>query len=331
MSQPGPATAPDPRRYLLSDADSDRIFRGQIIPRELAHGVPQTDPVVVFVAGQPGAGKTKTTQMIQARLDERGGAIGINSDFYKPFHPQYARLLREDDRNAAAYTSMDGRRWMAAAEHWAIEHRVDALIETTMRDPGDFAEPARMFRDAGYRVEVAVLAVPEAQSRLGIVHRYHEQVATMGHGRLTLTANHDAAYTGVLQAATDIDHNRTVDAVAVYRRGNIELYANHLRSDGAWNAPPGARRAIEAERHRPWTPEETRRFIGTLEHLSEQMGPEWRPHLAEIAVLARPFATADATSRAAPGRPTVSTEAPARRTPAPRHQRPDHDAGHSGR
>ncbi|MET7419195.1 zeta toxin family protein [Dactylosporangium sp. NPDC005555] len=58
----------DPRRYLLSDADSHRIVTDEIVPEQLVHGVPQTEPVVVFVAGQPGAGKTMTTRMVERRL-----------------------------------------------------------------------------------------------------------------------------------------------------------------------------------------------------------------------------------------------------------------------
>jgi hypothetical protein len=34
-----------------------------------------------------------------------------------------------------------GRRWMAQAEAHLIANRVDTIIETTMRDPGDFADP----------------------------------------------------------------------------------------------------------------------------------------------------------------------------------------------
>jgi len=71
------------------------------------------------------------------------------------------------------------------------------LIETTMRDPGDFAEPARMFRDAGYRVETAILAVPESLSRLGI-QRYEEQRRGKGHGRLTLQST--ASFTSAIDA-----------------------------------------------------------------------------------------------------------------------------------
>ncbi|GIE90760.1 zeta toxin family protein [Actinoplanes regularis] len=108
------------------------------------------------------------TESVKRRLDRRGGAVIVNSDFCKPFHPEYSRLLAEDDRNAALCTSLDGRRWMAIAEQYLIEARSDVIIETTMRDPSDFVEPAKMFRAAGYHVEAAIMAVPESLNRLGI-------------------------------------------------------------------------------------------------------------------------------------------------------------------
>jgi len=90
----------DPRRYLLSEAGPSHI-RGGDPAEELAAGTPQTAPCVVFVAGQPGAGKTTTTETVVDRLRERGTPIVVNSDFYKPYHPEYGQLLAEDDKTAA--------------------------------------------------------------------------------------------------------------------------------------------------------------------------------------------------------------------------------------
>ncbi|WP_432830042.1 zeta toxin family protein [Dactylosporangium sp. CA-092794] len=311
----------DPRRYLLSDEESRRIFGTEIVPDELAHGVPQSDPKVVFVAGQPGAGKTKTTELVKRRLDERGGAVVVNSDFYKPYHPDYARLLGEDDRTAAPYTSMDGRRWMAAAERHLIDHRVDTIIETTMRDPGDFIEPARMFRAAGYRVEAVIMAVPESLSRLGIVERYRSQVEATGHGRLTARENHDASYRGVLSAAGAIDSDRIVDAVTVFRRGNVPLYENTLTPGGDWRDNPRAAAAIEAERNRPWTPDEAQAFATATARLATRTGPQWRDELADIARLAGPLAelhrAAEAIHRARHGVKPAYAPEPAPSAPEP--------------
>jgi UDP-N-acetylglucosamine kinase len=277
----------DPYRYLLSEQDSERIFQQHIVPDELRVGVRQDRPVVVFVAGQPGSGKTKTTEAVKQHLDRRGGAVIVNSDFYKPYHPEYDRLLATDDRTAAPYTSLDGRRWMAAAEQFLIANRIDTIIETTMRDPGDFLEPARAFRDAGYRVEAAILAVPEPLSRLGILHRYHDQVQQLGHGRLTARSNHDASYTGVIQAARAIDQERLVDVATVYRRGNVQLGINYLTGPGQWRWPDvSIAQLVDAERHRPWSTDEVKAFVGTVGQLAGEMGPQWHPELRDISAQA---------------------------------------------
>ena len=287
--QAGPPGPVDADSSLLADEQSRRIFRDEITPEELAHGVPQESPVVVFVAGQPGAGKTMTTESVKRAVDRRGGAIVVNSDFYKPYHPRYRRLLRTDDRNAAPYTSADGRRWMAAAERYLIDRRVDTIVETTMRDPGDFLEPAALFRTAGYRVEAVILAVPEALSRLGIIHRYHCQLRELGQGRLTAQSNHDTSYAGVRQAAEVIDRDGIVDVVGVHRRGNHRLHVNHLDGPGG-RSPAGTAATIDAERRRPWTPAETRAFAATVSRLTAEIDPDWYAELREIVRLADPLA-----------------------------------------
>ena len=314
----------DPTKYLLSEIESKRVFHSKIVESELLRAPSQANPVVVFVAGQPGAGKTRTTEEVKAQLDQRGGAAVVNSDFYKPFHPEYSRLLVEDDRNAAPYTSMDGRRWMAMAEEYLIGARADVIIETTMRDPGDFAEPAAMFRAAGYRVEAAVMAVPEAMSRLGIVHRYHDQVQQLGHGRLTAQSNHDASYYGVITAARAIDQDRIVDVATVYRRGNHQLTTNHLTEDGSWRWPDRSiARTIDIERNRQWTVEETQGFTATLAKLGREMGPAWHAELSTIGKLALPFASRDNTSATAGGnipgpQNTAAVQRPSTRSLGPR-------------
>jgi UDP-N-acetylglucosamine kinase len=276
----------DPRRYLLSEAAARRIFEERVVPRELAVGTPQAAPHAVFVGGQPGAGKTLTARAVVDRLRKRGTSIVVNSDFYKPFHPEYRRLLAEDDKTAAAYISLDGRRWKAMAEQYLRDRRVDVVSETTMRDPGDFLEPARVFDEAGYQSEAVIIAVPQAMSRLGIVARYHEQVQATGHGRLTLRANHDGSYAGLLHAAREIDEHFLVDRVAVIRRGNELLYSNEPRGPGQWKQPPGTVAAIDAERSQTWSIAQAQRFLGDLQRLGEQLGTEWQPELRSIRELA---------------------------------------------
>lgn len=243
-------TGTDLGGYLLSEQDSEQIFREQIVPKRLVRARSVQHPAVVFVAGQPGAGKTVTTDAVVQSLRSRGGATVVNSDYYKPHHPAYGRMLAAGAPEAGPATSADGRRWMAKAQAYLIERRANAVVETTMRDPADFQGPAARFRDAGYSVEVAILAVSEPLSRWGIQARYDQQIAVSGAGRRTETSNHDASYAGVLRAAEQIDAEQIVDQVSVWRRGNHLLYANELTPDGEWTQPPRAAEVLAAERSR---------------------------------------------------------------------------------
>lgn len=223
--------------HRLDPEEHDRIFRDEIVPQELAGLTRQQSPVAVFVGGQPGAGKTKTTESVLDALTHRGTPAHVCGDFYKPFHPRYASLLAEDDSTAGAYTRLDARGWHARAEEYARAQHADVVIETAMTGPDGFADPARRFRDNGYTIEVAILAVPAAQSRLGILHRYDEQLQAHGHGRLVTPENHDNCYRGMLQTADAIDRDRAADVVTVYRRGNHALQPR--RPPPAW---PSSRR-----------------------------------------------------------------------------------------
>jgi Zeta toxin len=64
-----------------------------------------------------------------------------------------------------------------------------------------------------------LLAVPAAMSNQGLLSRYAEQVSDRGHGRLTVQANADRAYAGVLDLADAIDREQLADHAAVFRRG----------------------------------------------------------------------------------------------------------------
>src|SRR5581483_9095522 len=121
------------------------------------------------------------------------------------------------------------------------------------------------------RIEAAIMAVPEAQSRLGILDRYEAQVRASGHGRLTLRDNHDSAYHGVVATAGAIDRDRLADAVSVYRRGDVLLYANHLNEKGDWASAPGTAATIETERARVWTPQESDDFTRTYGRLTRSL------------------------------------------------------------
>lgn len=297
-----PARSP----YQLSKAENERIFREEIVPELLSAPVPQLHPVAVVLIGQPGAGKTRLGAQLGAALAAHGGFVEVDSDLYKPYHPAYDELMGiGGGRTMAEHTRADGRAWMIQVQEHVRAQRLNALIHETVQNPPYLAETLTAYRGAGHRVEVAVLAVPEALSRQGIVHRYYEQVRDRGAGRLTMPAAAAASYAGILAGADLIDAGRLAEVVSVYRRGEAgPRYRNHLLPDprqlgssrnpaGArWARPPGTRASIEAERARPLTAAEVHEFHFTHEMLRLNLGPDWAAELAAIADLTRPLSAA---------------------------------------
>lgn len=295
-------------RYRLPQEENERIFREGIVP-ELLHGrASQETPTVVFLVGQPGAGKSRVTEMVAAQLNRHGGFVDVDSDLYKPYHPAYAELMARDDTLMAAYTRADGRAWMAQAEQYVRDHGLHAIIQETSQNAEAVAEKMRAYREAGARIEGLFMGVPQAMSNQGIVARYFEQLADRGQGRLTVQANADESYGGILDLADRVDAAALVDLASVYRRGESKpRYSNTLDETGAWTNPPALRQSLESERARPWTDAESTSFVTTQLRLREAgrgLGGEWPARLATIEAQARPLLTPAAGARLGPARPS---------------------------
>jgi len=278
-----PVSDPAALDYLLPTDEGIRIFREQIVADLLSGPQPQEKPTVVFVVGQQGAGKSRTGAMVGDALAKRGGFVDLDSDLYKPYHPRYDELMSRDDTLMAAYIGPDSWAWLAQAHEYVRERKINALKPETGQDSRGAVAHMRAYRNAGYRIEVMVIAVPAAMSNQGIVSRYYEQLIDRGHGRLTVQASADRAYRGILDLADSIDNERLADEVAVFRRGEASpRYNNTLNKAGEWSTASALRAAIDSERARPWTIEETADFLRTHIKLRRELGSRWTPRMDEI-------------------------------------------------
>ncbi|MFF9070552.1 zeta toxin family protein [Streptomyces sp. NPDC014891] len=341
-------------RHRLPEAENQRIFRERIVPDLLEGRSPQTTPTVVFLVGQPGAGKSRVTEMVAAALNRHGGFADIDSDLYKPYHPAYDDLMAQDDTLMAAYTRADGRAWMAQAEEYVRAHGLHAIIQETSQNAQAVEDKMRAYRQSGARIESLFMGVAKALSDQGIVNRYVEQLADRGQGRLTVQANADESFDGILDLADRVDRGALADLAGVYRRGeNKPRYANSLDGSGQWTAPPALRAGVETERVRPLAAAESRDFVDTQLRLREAtrgLGPEWPERLARIERSAIPLlAPADVQRLASPARPSAAAarsrssttrkpgqpkSGPAQDSgarPLPHHHRPDGPENGRGR
>ncbi|MGV4891736.1 zeta toxin family protein [Streptomyces viridosporus] len=137
-------------RHRLPQEKNERIFRERIVPNLLQGRTPQDTPTVVFLVGQPGAGKSRVTEMVAAQLNQHGGFVDVDSDLYNPYHPAYAASIAQDDTLIAAHTRADGRAWMAQAEQYVRDHGLHAIIQGTSQNAEAVEEKMRAYRAAGH-------------------------------------------------------------------------------------------------------------------------------------------------------------------------------------
>ena len=104
MTQPGS----NPDRFLLPEAENRRIFTERIVPEFFTEVRGVAAPSVHVFGGQPGAGKSVIQGAIVAGLAQDvgvGGVLAVVGDDLRGFHPEYSRLLAEDDE-AVSYTHL---------------------------------------------------------------------------------------------------------------------------------------------------------------------------------------------------------------------------------
>ncbi|WP_331718381.1 zeta toxin family protein [Streptomyces sp. NBC_00624] len=302
-----PLTVPPGVDYHRLSADEHAfIFNELIVPMYLGSITPHDQPVVLYVMGPQGAGKTHTARTLRRVLRARR-PTRIEGGMFKAVHPDYRQLLEEEPRTASARIRHDYRAWQEKAEAYVRERRGDQLIEIAPDHVAHFLEGARRSHAAGCRVELIVLGARAADSRLGIATRCAEVARMGGTPRFTSTAAHEVSFhvlADVVRAAEE--EPGIVDSVSVIRRDLTAAYRNERTPGGAWAQPPQGGHAVEVEQQRRYTPAEAAQFLATLQQVQGEL-PQYRSDLIEIASLAWPLMPVHLQPRALAS--TVSTAA----------------------
>lgn len=293
-------------QYILSTEASLRIFHNDIVPRGLTpvlshnHQTDSLTPLAVLIVGQTGAGKTRLSPLLLSAFSTLGRTPAhFIADTYKAYHPSYLDIINSPNPSIASpATGTDARKWLTMACEYAADHKLDVLVESACRHPDDFAGLVRVFRDRGYRVCVAIMAVPKPLSRLGILVRFHRDLPEARSGglplRLTPKKVHDDSYGGLVEATRFVADEGGADEVVVVRRGNGVVYHDWRKGDGGFK---GLVEVVERERRRPLTEEELEGARRDLEMLEGMTGlkPEVVEDVAEIGTMIGELAKAAVT------------------------------------
>lgn len=205
------------RRFLAGiEAGRRMCERGadtaDILDRELAlilrRAHRKERPRAIFLAGQPGAGKTTLSAMILRQLE--GDAALINGDDYRRYHPNSRDLFAGPGSDSVALTAA----FSSAVTEGLIARLSDTgrnlVVEGTGRTVEIPRSTAELLAGKGYTAELAVIAARPEASLAGTLLRFHRMREGGTDPRPTPLAAHD----NVVRALP----------------GNLDVFARHSRN-----------------------------------------------------------------------------------------------------
>jgi predicted ABC-type ATPase len=182
----------DPQRYALTDVELRSRFLSTVLPQLEAVAQPSDSPTAIVVGAQPGAGKTSTmTKAVNAHNEP---VVIVNADNFRDAHPHHRALMADQPQNMPAATDQASGAWLRMGLETAAAQRWNVAWETTLRSTDALLVDLSRFAEAGYSVDLYVMAVPRATSLLGTAERYLDMVDTYGSGRSVTVDRHDEPF-----------------------------------------------------------------------------------------------------------------------------------------
>lgn len=201
---------------------------------KLLQGItPSTNPIAIIMGGQPACGKSFLLEIAKSdNIDKK--FLSINGDLYREFHPEKAKLIK-DPIKYPIETQIFSSVFTEKLIEEAIKSRYNIIIEGTMRNPDVPLKTAKMFKDAGFRVEAYIIAAPKEFTQLGLYNRYQEEVLSKGQGRLADIDSHNKAVNGLMKSANQLYSDKAVDKISIHTYLAKERIKDFNLVNGEWS------------------------------------------------------------------------------------------------
>ncbi|MFY0516011.1 zeta toxin family protein [Streptomyces anulatus] len=318
----------------LSDEQLDEIFREDVQPG-LARFSTQDAPRMVALGGPQGSRKTTLRPVVAEQLDLTD-VVFFDGDDHYTYHPHYDALARGHGAlEATRLCAPDIGVLRAKILDEVFARRLNIMLVGPLTDEEYTSQQVTIFRDKGYRTELAYTALHQALPQIGVMDR-HRNAMTDGPGYSFLVSMElqQAVFDGVPIILTTAEDRGLVDALHVVDAGGV-AFSKYRGADGIWEPSRRAREVVEEARMQPWDAATRQDFLRRRAAVQVKPAAEsaegWAKRLARVDELAEPMlASANAGGRvSAQAARKRSATLPASRTvkkaappPAPRPATP---------
>lgn len=142
---------------------------------ELDGNSPVTNPRIVYITGQTGAGKTTLIKRLLQKQEYQNYVI-IDSDMWRPFVPNYRECVLKTGTDETEEITGCTKRWRDKLFEECIENQYNIIYHTSMTNIEGVILQTNRLNETSYDISLAVLACNMLESRLSNCIRYINSV-----------------------------------------------------------------------------------------------------------------------------------------------------------
>lgn len=252
--------------WELDDVEHDTILKRSVLPYHFpVSEVESSQPALILLAGQPGAGRARATRSLIA--DHGPDVAVVSSEDLRAFHPRFSQLASNHGPDALEGVTRATAGWIRDCIRYARENERSLLLEGAFQDPAVALGAAQRFAAAGFQTRIAIVASRRAESLLSVASLYLSNVRTGRLARLVSREAHDRAFRATHVLATGAANSASVDRLTVIGRNGDMVFDAH-RADGN-TAFVGAGAAVESEQSARLTRFDATQWLSELHHMTD--------------------------------------------------------------
>lgn len=253
--------------WELDDFQHDRILKRAVLPYLFpSREVEDSQPVLILLAGEPGAGRARATGGLIADHGRPDVAV-VNSEDLRAFHPRFSQLASSHAPDALEGVTHATAGWIRDCVRYARENKRSLLLEGAFQDSTVAVGTAARFAAAGFQTRIVVVASRRAESLLSVASLYLSNVRGGTLARFISREAHDRAFEAGRALADDAAQAASVDRLTVVGRAGDVVFDAH-RSDGD-AAVVGAGAALESAQSARLTRFDATQWLSELHHMTD--------------------------------------------------------------
>ena len=174
----------------------------------------QQFPKAYMIGGQPGAGKTRSTEKLEEQYDYN--ILKIDMDDYRKRHPNFKEINEVYGKEASLYTNKFAAEVRDAIMKRALDNKYNVIIDGTMKNHTLAEKQINQLEKAGYNIETRIYTCSKETSWSDVNERYNEMLKAGQIPRYVPKEFHDSVLTELPKTIDKLYQSGKIKIVEVY-------------------------------------------------------------------------------------------------------------------